>query len=231
MRRLVQFVVIVMAGFMLAQAQTSFVIDRVIAVVNNTPVLQSDWETMLRFEALMNGRTAESFTEEERRSVFARLIDQELIRQQMKTATVPSVSEADVDARVREVRAQIPTASNDATWKELLQRMGISQGEVRDRLRSQMEILRYLDDQFRPLARVDFRAITRYYREQYLPALKKQGAEEVPLTQVVDKIHEILVQQRIDEQINNWLQTLREGAAITIPKPFGNEPIETSATK
>lgn len=231
MRRLVQLGMLMTAVVLYAHSQTSFVIDRVIAVVNNAPILQSDWETMLRFEALMNGRTAESFTEEERRSVFARLVDQELIRQQMKTATVPTVSEADVDARVKEVRAQIPTASHDATWKELLQRMGISQAEVRSRLRLQMEILRYLDEQFRPLSRVDFRAITRYYREQYLPALKKQGAEEVPLTQVVDKIREILVQQRIDEQINNWLQTLREGAAITIPKPFDNERVETSETK
>lgn len=228
MKRFSQFALIVIAFACSGRTQTATVVDRVIAVVNNTPVLQSDWETMLRFEALMNGRAAESFTEEERQGVFGRLVDQELIRHQMKGVVAPVISDADVDARLKEVRAQIANASKDDSWKEQLRRFGISDGEVRVRLRSQIEILRYMDEQFRPLARVDYRSVTRYYRDQYLPELKKRGAAEVPLTQVADKIREILVQQRIDEQINAWLQTLREGAEIRIPQPFSEARVETS---
>jgi hypothetical protein len=223
MKRVVQFaIVLVLTGISLA-AQQGEVIDRVVALVNSEPILQSDWEIALRCEAMMEGRRAESFTESERQSVFNRLVDQELIREQMKGLSTTPVGEAELDEKLREVRAQMTGASNDKTWQEMLDRSGVTEAELRSRVRVQLETLRYLDEHFRPLARVDFRSVQRYYREQYLPELKKKGAPEVPLAQVSDKIREILVQQRIDEQITIWLQTLRESAEIRIPKGISAE--------
>ena len=88
---------------------------------------------------------------------------------------------------------------------------------MKSRVRSQLEVLRFLDSRFRPTVRVEFRAIQLYYREQFLPELHRQGGKDIPLSEVAPKIREILTQQRINEQVAAWLQSLREQADIRIP--------------
>lgn len=212
-------------------AQKTEVIDRLVAIVNSTPILQSDWEVALRCEAMMDGRTPEELSQAEQRDVFNRLVDQELVREQMRGFAITPVTDADVDARITEIRSQIPSVKTDAEWKQLLERDGIAERDVRERVRSQLEILRFLDARMRPLVRVEYRAISQYYREHYLPELQKRGAPTVPLSEVSDKIREIITQQRMDDQITAWLQTLREGADIRFPKPATNNGVEATQSK
>ncbi len=162
----------------------------------------------------MSGRGVESFNQDEQRAVFNRLVDQELIRQQMRGFELGTLSDEDIQIRVREVREQLAGAAKEEDWKNMLDRYGITEADVNDRIRTQLEMERFLEYRLRPLVRVDYRTITRYYREQFLPELKKKGGKEVPLSEVSEKIREILTQQRMGEQTALWLQTLREGADI-----------------
>ena len=193
------------------------VLDRVVAIVNNTPIFQSDWELALRSEALLDGRNPETLTATEQREVFDRLVDQQLLREQMRGYMITTVTEEEVDGRLKEVRQQIDAGGTDAQWHQLLAKADVSEQEIKSRIRTQLEVLRFLDSRFRPSVRVDYRAIQLYYREQFLPELHKQGGQEIPLSQVAPKIREILTQQRISEQVAAWLQTLREQADIRIP--------------
>jgi SurA N-terminal domain len=61
------------------------VIDRIVATVNGHIILQSDWNDALSFEALLSAKPLEQFTDDDRRSVLDRLIDQELLDEQMKS--------------------------------------------------------------------------------------------------------------------------------------------------
>jgi hypothetical protein len=61
---------------------------------------------------------------------------------------------------------------------------------------------------------VDRTAISDYYKQKLVPELQKQGAPEPPLSQVSEKIEKILTEQRIDDLLNSWLQTLRSQAHI-----------------
>jgi hypothetical protein len=218
MRRMLQLVVVVacLAGI----AQAGDVLDRIVAIVNNTPIFQSDWELALRGESLLNGRAPESFSEAEQRATFERLVDQELLREQMRGFMITPVTEDEVNAQLQDVRNQIEGAKADDSWKATLQKAGISEEELKSRIRMQLEILRFLDARFRPTVRVDFRTIQKYYREEFLPALHQKGAQEIPLSDAAPKIREILTQQRMDEQVTTWLQTLREQADIRIPTVF-----------
>jgi hypothetical protein len=47
-----------------------------------------------------------------------------------------------------------------------------------------------------------------------VPELRKQGAPDPPLNEVSEKIEKIVIEQRIDELLNDWLQTLRSQAHI-----------------
>ena len=67
-------------------ANAGQVIDRIVATVNGHIILQSDWNDALRYEALLSARTVDQFSDEDRRAVLDRLIDQELLAEQMKSA-------------------------------------------------------------------------------------------------------------------------------------------------
>lgn len=216
MRRLLQILLMMCA--VAAGAQQAQVLDRMLAVVNNVPVFLSDWETAVRWEALMQERSAESFTVAEQRDVFNRMVDQELVRQQMKGFELKPISEEEVKRRLEDARSQIQGASTDEGWKKVLAEHGLNEDEAQAKVRSERELMRFLDVRLKPLVRVDYRTIQNYYRNEYLPALRKQGAKEVPLTEVIDKIREILTQQRLTEQTNIWMETLRAAAEIRYPK-------------
>lgn len=203
MRRIVHLVlfVVLAAGSVFAGE----VLDRIAAIVNNKPILQSDWEMALRTEALMSGRDPESFNEAEQRAVFNRLVDQELLVEQMRGFAMNPVTDNEVNARVRDLRGQTLSSKSDESWQQLLAQAGLSEQELKVRVRTQLEILRFIDTRFRPTIRVDYRTIQQYYRDQFLPELHKQGGGDVPLSEVAPKIREILTQQRMDEQATTWL--------------------------
>ena len=104
------------ALFMLPAAWAGHVIDRIVATVNGHIILQSDWDEALSYEALLNGRALSQFTDEDRRAVLDRLIDQELLGEQMKSASFQHASESEAAARVAEARKQYPEASTDEGW-------------------------------------------------------------------------------------------------------------------
>lgn len=200
----------------LLPARAADVLDRILAIVNNTPILLSDWDEAWRCEALLAGRAPESYSETEQKEVFQRLVDQELLRQQMRTYLLSPVTKEEVQQQLKDVRAQL-SATDDARWQALLAGAGVTEEELTRRLRHEMEVERFLDVRFRAGIRVDNRAVSSYYRDEFLPQLRKAGGKEVPLDQVAGKIREIIVQQRMSEQANGWMQTLREQADIQVP--------------
>src|SRR5208282_1871804 len=82
------------------------IVDRVVANVNGHVVLQSDWEQEVALEAFSDGRDPDSFTAPERRAALDRLIDQELLREQVRPSQ-PAPSQQ-VAARLAEVRKLHP---------------------------------------------------------------------------------------------------------------------------
>ena len=101
-------------------ARAGEVIDRIVATVNGHIILQSDWNDALRYEAFLSGRTPGQFTDDERKAVLDRLIDQELLAEQIKSASFQHASDAEAAAQVTEARKQYPEAATDEGWKQLL---------------------------------------------------------------------------------------------------------------
>jgi len=206
------------------------VLDRIIAIVNKNPILLSDWDEALRCEALLAGRTPESFTSEEQQAVFQRLVDQELLREQMQAYLLPPIADADVQAHLKVVRTQL-ASTDDEKWRRVLTESGVTESEVLDRLRTQAELERFIDVRFRSGIRIDDRSVNRYYRDEFLPELRKAGGSDVPLESVAGKIREILVQARIEEELTVWLQTLREQTEIRIPNGASPETPKSAEGK
>jgi hypothetical protein len=185
-----------------------------VAVVNKQIILQSELEQATRVEFLLQGRPLDQLTDAEMGKVLERLIDQDLLQQQLAQPAIPDPSPEEMAARLHEVRSQIPGAEAGEKWRAMLAAYGVTEQDVARQLLSQVKILRFIDLRFRGLVTVDKTAIAAYYQEKLVPELQKRGAPNPPLNEVSDKIEKIVIEQRIDELLNDWLQTLRSQAHI-----------------
>ena len=79
---------------------------------------------------------------------------------------------------------------------------------------SEARILRFIDLRFRGLVRVEKDAIAAYYRDKFLPEVRRRGAVEPSLAEVSDKIEQILAERLVDDLLSSWLKTLRAQAHI-----------------
>jgi peptidyl-prolyl cis-trans isomerase SurA len=190
------------------------VIDRIAATVNGHIILQSDWDEALSYEALLSNRPISQFSEPDRRAVLDRLIDQELLREQMKSADFPHASDAEVEARVTEARKLYPEATAAESWQLLLDQYHLTEKDLLVHVRQQIDLMRLVDARLRPAVQIDSKSIEAYYRDQFVPKLKQSGASEVPYADVSAKIREVLTQQKVSELLISWLQTLRSEGEV-----------------
>jgi peptidyl-prolyl cis-trans isomerase SurA len=216
---------LLLSVFLLAPAGAAAeVIDRIVATVNGHVILQSDWDEALCYEALLTNRTLAQFTDDDRRAVLDRLIDQELLRGQMNSADFPHATDAEVDTRVADARKQYPQATSPEAWQALLAQYHLAEKDVFAHVRQQIDVMRLVDARLRPGVEIDSKSIEAYYREKFVPKLKQSGASDVPLAEVSAKIREVLTEEKVSELLVSWLQTLRSEGQVHIPGPSANDP-------
>jgi hypothetical protein len=210
-------VLLLLAAFLAPSASAGQVIDRIVAKVNNRIILQSDLDEALCYEALLNGRSLSQLTEDDRRAVLDRLVDQELLREQMKSAEFQKASEAEAAAQVAEARKLYPEASTDAGWNSVLARFQLSEKDLLSHVQQQIDLMRLVDAHLRPTVQIDSKSIEAYYREKFVPQLRQSGAPEVPLADVATKIRNLLTEEKVSELLVSWLQSLRSESDVRIP--------------
>jgi peptidyl-prolyl cis-trans isomerase SurA len=200
-------------------ASAGDIVDRIVASVNGHIILQSDWEDAIRSEAFIEGRPLERVSFKERKAALDRLIDQELLREQMRGIDFPQATEGELATRLAEVRKQYPEAATDPGWRDALAQYGLTEAELRARITLQLNLLRLVEARLRPAVDIDAQSIERYYSQELLPQLRQSGSKEVGLAEVSPKIKELLTEQKVSEMLTSWLQNLRAGSEIhTMPE-------------
>jgi len=193
-----------LAGFGHAQ-----VVDRMVAVVNKRVILESELDQATHVEFLLQAKPIQSLTQADRSAVLERLIDRSLLDQQIVNPVMLDPAPEELAAKIKEIRDGMPGAASNDRWNAILAGYGLMQQDVAEQLTSQFRILRFIDLRFRGLVRVEKEAIAAYYQDRFLPEVRKRNASEPKLSEVSNKIEQILAEQRIDELLNNWLKTLR----------------------
>ena len=219
--------VLMLSVFLIARPRASAeVIDRIVATVNGHVILQSDWDEALCYEALLTNRTLAQFTDDQRRAVLDRIIDQELLREQMKSADFPHASDTEVAARVADARKQYAQAASSDAWQSLLAQYHLTEKDLLAHVRQQIDVMRLVDARLRPAVQIDSKSIEAYYRDQFIPKLKQSGVSDVPLAEVSAKIRELLTEEKVSALLVFWLQTLRSEGQVHIPgvTPSANDP-------
>jgi hypothetical protein len=198
-------------------AQSGDVIDRIVATVNGHIILQSDWNDALCYEALLSGRSLAQFSAEDRRAVLDRLIDQELLGEQMKSASFQHASESEAAGQIADARKLYPEAVSDEGWHAVLAKYGLTEPSLVAHVRQEIDLMRLVDAHLRPAVQIDSKSIEAYFREKFVPQLKDSGAADVPLSDVSARIRELLTEQKVNELMVSWLQSLRSESKVSEP--------------
>jgi len=211
-----------------AQSLRPVVLDRVVAVVNNQAILDSDIDDEIRLSVLDPGRVGLGVLTRAR--ALDQLIGRDLIQQQIRQEDLEAAepTQAEVDERLSQIRRQLPSCvrshcSTPEGWKTFLDLHSLTQERVEAYLRYRVEILRFVEQRFRQGINIQPQEIETYYKNTLLPQYPK-GEAIPPLDQVSARIQEILLQQQVNVLFDDWLSNLRKQGNIEVLDPTIQAP-------
>jgi hypothetical protein len=208
-----------------AEAQT--VTDKIVATVTNgsraTPdiVTYSDlvWQLALEPARPFSERPTSAALNEALRT----LEDQLLLLQEARKLPGADTPEfiAQLDKDVQQKRDELAKAFGSRTiLEERMTRVGLTSEHLDAILHDRVAVERYLDFRFRSFVLVSPKEVTDRYNQQYA-GLRNSGRIVPTLEQVRDRIENELREEKIESQIDNFVDTLREqqGTEIVIVNP------------
>jgi hypothetical protein len=204
----------------------------VVAVVNRQAILASDIDDEIRLSVLDPGRAGQGVLTRQR--ALDQLISRALIEQQIRRedAQAAEPTQEEVNIRLAEIRRELPACvhdncASDAGWKAFLAAHGLTPERVDAYLSYRLEILRFIEERFRPGIHISPQDIETYYRTTLLP--EYGPGEAVPsLAEVSPRIEEILLQQQVNIFFDEWLTNLRKQGDVEVLDP-SLESVETPA--
>lgn len=196
--------------------------DRVLAVVDEDPILASDVERVIRLglDKPQPGETDERF----RRRVLDDLIDERLRFHEVDRFNFEQVPVDEIQKRVADIRSRYP---DETSYKKALKDVGLDEKGLRQLVARQLLVLTYVDEQLGTNVFVEPDEINRYYRDVLTPEMRKRGQQPPPVEDVREDIRETLKQQKMTQEMTRWTKELRNKADIVVysgnPKP--NQPL------
>jgi hypothetical protein len=132
----------------LISAAAAAVVDRVAVVVGKNVITESEVLEEIRVTDFLN-QAPLSFSPEERRTAAERLVDQQLIRNEMQIGGYQQPKPADAEAMMRSFRKE--NYPNEAAWQAALKKYGISEDELKRHFQWQLAVMRFTDQRFKLL--------------------------------------------------------------------------------
>lgn len=184
-------------------------LDRLLAEVNGRVITLSDLELARDLNAvLMFGRGgAPSSMREE----LERLVDQELLRRELERFGVEEEEGGYVQARLAELRKGYAEIGG---LPALLRRLGLLETELVAYLRLQAKLLRFIDLRFKPFVSAGDDEIASYYEESFARRLRAAGLPVPPLAEAAEKIRSILIEEKVNAALDEWLRHARSASRI-----------------
>jgi hypothetical protein len=186
------------------------VVDRVAVVVGRRAIKTSDIDREIRVAAFLNRQEADNRADAKRK-VAERLIDQELVRQDMVSGQYPLPTETDVTAFLQRMKRD-RFHNSESEFRASLARYRLSEEELRRHLLWQLTVLRFIDQRFRPAILVTDEDVAAY-RKEHSAELQKTYPRENDEA-LAARVQEILTGERINQAFEEWLAEGRRGTRI-----------------
>jgi hypothetical protein len=175
-------------------------------------------------EQFLNGQPAEGpLDHETAEQVRERLIERKLLAEEAAALEL-SAKEAD-DAARQQWEAARKRYSTPEAFQAAVARLGMDETQLIAKLVEEQKVLALIDRRLRPQAVVDPSEIEAYNRDHFTPEFKQRGSGNLPpLAQVEGQIREILIQQKIDGLLAQWLEELKTTRRVVLHLFCDHEP-------
>jgi len=184
-------------------------VDRVVAVVDEDPILLSDVERAIAL-GTVHRQEGESDPELLRRALDA-MIEWRLRLHEIARFGFEEAPLAEVDRQLERLEAQYPS---DTAWKHELERLHLDEAQVRQILARQLSVLNYVEQRLGPRVFVGVDDIRTYYQDELVPKLRAEGEPVPPIDEVREGIRALLREQRLNAEIDRWTAELRNQADV-----------------
>lgn len=175
------------------------VIDRIAITVDRLVITESELRRQISLTAFMNGKPPE-FSSKTRRDMAEKLIEQALIRNEMKLTRYPQPESYEADGSVEEIRRQY---KGEGEYPEALRLYGLDERDLRAYLLWRMTLLRFTNSRFRAGLQVAPAEIEAYYRKNV------EGKSGLTLEEARPQIEEALIGERLNQALYGWLDEVR----------------------
>jgi len=192
-----------------SQAQERLPVDRILAVVDDDPILASEVEQVLSF-GIVNAEA-----EEDDRAVKRRALDF-LVEERLRFHEVDRFGFAEVPVEIVDEefdRLQM-RLGGAAEFANAMEELGLDEQGVRQVLARQVMVWVYVEERLGARIFVGLEDIRKYYDENLVPELEEKGNSVPPVQDVREAIRAVLREQRMNEELERWTIELLQNADI-----------------
>lgn len=186
------------------------IIDRIMAVVNDKIITLTDVKIAEAFGLYEDEIKGD--TENLHSLILEKLIDQKLVIQ--LTRGDISVEEEEVEAYLEKLTEK---AGRDEFEKRLAQ-FDMDLEELSEYLREKILFQEIISRRFSQTVIVSLKEIEAYYNQNYVPSQKARGIEPKPMLELLDEMESAIKQEKIKNQVVDWIKNLKRQADIQIKK-------------
>jgi hypothetical protein len=197
---------IAVSGFLAFDTPGAVVLDRIAVVVGKHVVKSSDIDHDLRITAFLN-REPLVVNATTKKEAADRLIDQQIIRQEIATGEYPRATDSEAVELLNQIRSS-RFGGSDIRMRAELSRYGLAEAELQSQLLWQLTVLKFITERFQAGVMVSDDDVRNYY-DQHLAALKQQYPKDFSFPTLEAKVREILEGEQANKQFVAWLEEAR----------------------
>ena len=186
------------------------ILDQVVASIGHRAITASDVEQEYRFERFLDAQwpapppDSAMLTSARERLTYQMLLTHEENPGHADRAD----SEKAAAERLAALRKEF---AHPEDFQRALKDLGMTETQVVARIAEQELMLRLIDQRLRPAASPSNDEVADYYRSTFVPEFQKKngGAAAPPLSKVEAPIREVLIQKRMNELLDQWIEELK----------------------
>ena len=184
------------------------VVDRIVAIVNDDVITQTDINIIQTFDIFEDLKKSPELDTQSQ--ILNRLINQKLVIQ--LTSERISVEEEELEAFLTDI---VHRTDPDLAEKALLE-FGLDWDDLKSYVREKLLFEKIVSQRFNRRVIVNIEEIERYYEQVYVPSQRERELSPQPMIEVLDQIEAALRQEKVEDQIQEWIENLKRGANIQI---------------
>ena len=196
--------------FLLSFLLSAKVLDRIAIVVDNQVITETQLDEELHLTAFLNRQPVDT-SADARRAAADRLVEQELIRREMRLSQYPPPSGDEVNELFDAQRQQ---SGSEALLEKALAEYGLNAGILRRHLEFQLMTLHFIDFRFRPDVQITDADVHHYYERQVQTWKQSHTGPPPGIEESRASIEKALSGQRVDYALSSWLEETRKQVDI-----------------